>query len=97
MPHSSTHQHAGAYGANLASLITLTFLLCMLVTPLNAHAKKHKTQKASTHQTSASKGAGKTTYRPSPSEESRAERERRLFRECRGMPNAGACRGFTQR
>ena len=42
-------------------------------------------------------GAGKTTYRPSPSEESRAERERRLFRECRGMPNAGACRGFTQR
>lgn len=43
------------------------------------------------------KGAGKSTYRPSSSEETRAERERRLYRECRGMPNAGACKGFTQR
>ena len=29
------------------------------------------------------------------SEESTAERERRLKRECRGRPNAGACLGFA--
>ncbi len=30
---------------------------------------------------------------PSPSEESTAQRDRRLARECRGLPNAGACLG----
>lgn len=32
---------------------------------------------------------------PSPSEESSAQRDRRLARECRGLPNAGACLGRT--
>lgn len=32
---------------------------------------------------------------PSPSEESSAQRERRLTRECRGLPNAGACLGYA--
>ena len=39
---------------------------------------------------------GKVTFHKSSSEESRAERERRLKRECRGRPNAGACLGFTR-
>jgi hypothetical protein len=30
------------------------------------------------------------------STESTAERDRRLMRECRGMPNAGACLGYTR-
>lgn len=29
--------------------------------------------------------------------ETAAERDRRLYRECKGLPNAGACRGYTQR
>lgn len=29
------------------------------------------------------------------SAESKSERERRLLRECRGRPNAGACEGFA--
>jgi len=33
---------------------------------------------------------------PSGSEESRADRDRRLSRECRGRANAGACLGYTQ-
>lgn len=37
----------------------------------------------------------KTRYIKSPSEETRAERERRLKRECKGRPNAGACLGFA--
>lgn len=32
---------------------------------------------------------------PSPSEESSAQRDRRLARECRGLPNAGVCLGYT--
>lgn len=32
----------------------------------------------------------------SSSEETRAERDRRLSRECRGRPNAGACLGYAQ-
>ena len=31
----------------------------------------------------------------SPSEERPAERERRLKRECKGRPNAGACLGYA--
>lgn len=42
-----------------------------------------------------SPGRGKPAAPPS-SEESRADRERRLSRECRGRANAGACLGFAQ-
>lgn len=31
----------------------------------------------------------------SSSEESAAERDRRLYRECQGRPNSGACAGYT--
>lgn len=32
---------------------------------------------------------------PSPSAESAQQRDRRLARECRGLPNAGACLGYA--
>lgn len=32
---------------------------------------------------------------PAPSQESPAERDRRLRRECKGRPNGGACLGYT--
>ena len=32
-----------------------------------------------------------------PSEETTAQRDRRLTRECKGRPNAGACLGYAQR
>lgn len=31
------------------------------------------------------------------SEETTAERDRRLYRECQGRPNSGACAGYTQK
>lgn len=37
----------------------------------------------------------KVTYQRSTSEESPAARERRLKRECKGRPNAGACLGYS--
>lgn len=33
----------------------------------------------------------------SNSEESAAERDRRLYRECKGRPNSGACAGYTSK
>ena len=41
--------------------------------------------------------AVKVKHQQNNSQESTAERDRRLYRECKGMPNAGACRGYTQR
>ncbi len=32
---------------------------------------------------------------PNSSQESARERERRLLRECKGRPNAGACSGYA--
>jgi hypothetical protein len=43
------------------------------------------------------KGSVKVKHQRSPSEESTAERDRRLYRECRGLPNAGACLAYTRR
>jgi hypothetical protein len=41
------------------------------------------------------RGARPAVQRTS-SDESSAERDRRLARECRGLPNAGACLGYTR-
>lgn len=35
-------------------------------------------------------------FLPGPSEETPAARARRLKRECKGRPNAGACLGYTR-
>ena len=43
------------------------------------------------------KGSVKVKHQRSASEESTAERDRRLYRECKGLPNAGACLGYTRR
>jgi hypothetical protein len=43
----------------------------------------------------ARKLPSKVTFHKAPSEESAAAREKRLKRECKGRPNAGACLGFA--
>ncbi|MBL0920141.1 MAG: hypothetical protein IBJ14_15665 [Hydrogenophaga sp.] len=45
----------------------------------------------------ARKPPAKVTFHKAPSEESAAAREKRLKRECKGRPNAGACLGHTSR
>lgn len=53
-----------------------------------------KTIKHSHKQNAANKsGASKPQ---SSAEETSAERDRRLYRECKGMHNAGACLGYTR-
>ncbi len=44
-----------------------------------------KTKKAKAPKPPSDKGSG----------ENRAERDKRLLRECRGKPNSGACEGFA--
>lgn len=37
-----------------------------------------------------------TRVTKAPGEETAGQRERRLLRECKGRPNAGACLGYTR-
>lgn len=97
MPSPSCALQMPSSSARLASLVAIGLLWCALTVPQEAHAKKRTSHKATAGQTSPNgsvKVKGNATR--SPSEESRAERERRLYRECRGMHNAGACKGFTR-
>lgn len=41
------------------------------------------------------KRLGSVRFIRSSSEETQAQRTKRLKRECKGLPNAGACRGMT--
>ena len=41
--------------------------------------------------------APKNKTEKNDSSESQAERDKRLYRECQGLPNAGACSGYTRR
>ncbi len=43
----------------------------------------------------APKKAAAPKFIPNSSHESARERERRLLRECKGRPNAGACAGYA--
>lgn len=53
--------------------------------PAAASQPRHKVKAPRLPQTPSPQGLG----------ESRAEREQRLRRECRGKPNAGACEGYA--
>lgn len=45
--------------------------------------------------TGSQKKAVTPKFIPSSTQESARERERRLLRECKGRPNAGACAGYA--
>lgn len=71
----------------------IAFGLCMAgpggaasnASPTETGAPAPKTRKAKAPKPPADKGYG----------ENRAERDKRLLRECRGKPNAGACEGYA--
>ena len=85
-------QHGAPPHDIVAAMPTLTYryalcllLVCSLAMPHTALAKKKH------------RGGGSAQTQRSSSEETKAERERRLTRECKGMPNAGACLGYVHR
>ena len=53
-----------------------------------AQASAEKPYKSPTHRAKRAKGGG-------GGGETTAERDRRLSRECKGLPNAGACLGYA--
>ncbi|PIF27039.1 hypothetical protein CLU88_1923 [Acidovorax sp. 56] len=94
-----TAPHSGPWNKRLWLAVTTGAIgLCILVSPSYALTKGSAGDKTTANNTTISKkNTGKVTHQRSPSEESRAERDRRLYRECKGMPNAGACLGYTRR
>lgn len=79
-----------------AALLSACLSVALLGASGAANAERTKPAPA-TSQEVKKKGSVKIKHQRSASEESTAERERRLYRECKGRPNAGACLGFTQR
>ena len=75
---------------NAIAVLCAAALLC-----LGADAAETKVKKRGAQTTHASKDkkAGRIRFEKG-SGETRAERDRRLQRECKGMPNAGACLGY---
>ena len=76
-----------------ASLPLTLLLACTLV--LAAPASPAATQDASGTTKPKKKAASTPKIIPSGSEERPRDRERRLLRECKGRPNAGACSGYA--
>ena len=69
--------------------LTASLLLCsVLATDSFAASRKHSKDQS---------GKVRIQNIRNNSEESTAERDRRLYRECQGRPNSGACAGYTQR
>ena len=88
-----------AIGTKVATHI-LPWMFTLFIALLPHHAVHASSDKAAGNKHSETTQAKKTTkvkQARSPSEESKAERDRRLYRECRGRPNAGACLGYTQK
>ena len=81
---------------------TAPLLLCMLALCLGLHpGASHATTKNATQgahgEVSKKKKSTKVKQERSSSEESRSDRDRRLYRECKGRVNAGACLGYTSK
>ncbi len=71
--------------------------LCLQATH-TAHAAPAKQEASSNPARPAKKSRSvKIKHQQNHSGESSPERDRRLYRECQGLPNAGACLGYTRR
>lgn len=83
----------------LLQIATGTMALYLLVaTPWQlANAKQPPRANEPATQSTKKSRSVKIKHQQNHSGESSAERDRRLYRECRGLPNAGACLGYTRR
>ena len=79
-----------------APFLAASIALGLIAAPSAALAKRTSDKPATTNAPAKKKGVNKVTYQRSSSEETTAERDRRMYRECKGMHNAGACRGYTR-
>lgn len=88
--HHTTSIAPTARRSLLSALLCACIALSLFGTVSEAHAARKKTKQST---------SAKTKVKPhrSPFEETTAERDRRMYRECWGRPNAGACLGYTRR
>lgn len=70
-------------------------MTCLLITTQSAEAASKKRNPAAGSKSTIKKT--KVIYQKSASEETRAEHDKRMFRECKGRHNAGACAGYTHK
>ena len=94
--HNPRTQGTGGTGA--AAILCACIALGLLAPSPSAQAAPQKGAAETGASTpTKKKGSIKVKHQRSPSEESTAERDRRLYRECKELPNAGACLGYTRR
>ena len=80
-----------------ATILCACMALGLLISSHGAHAAPQKNAAdTAASATAQKKGSVKVKHQRSSSEESTSERDRRLYRECKGLPNAGACLGYTR-
>ena len=70
-------------------------LACALSGATPGHAASPAVKAEAVAETPKKKKGAAPKFIPSASQENTKERERRLLRECKGRPNAGACAGYA--
>ncbi|OYD52178.1 hypothetical protein CBY09_01430 [Acidovorax kalamii] len=88
--------HTRACPAKQHSQISTTFFVLLLAICLGSPKTVLAKRKNSPQTATAPAKQVKVKHLRSPSEESPAARDRRLHRECKGRPNAGACLGYAK-
>jgi len=82
----------------LRALLCAGIALHLIAHPGSLWARGKSSSTSTSEATPAKKkGVSKVTYQRSTSEETPAQRDKRMYRECKGMHNAGACRGYTRK
>ena len=93
--HSSPSSRYRIYALQMAIALTAAGAMALPTVALGADTASKSARQATTQPTKK-KGGLKIKHQRSPSEETSVERDRRLTRECKGAPNAGACLGYTR-
>lgn len=96
MPYTTASTIPSARRSLLTALLCACMALCVFSAAPDAHAARKKTTQSDSVP-AQKKGSVKVKQHRSPSQETTAERDRRMYRECWGRPNAGACLGYTRR
>ncbi|GAB2835510.1 hypothetical protein GCM10027276_42410 [Comamonas piscis] len=77
------------------SFSILALVLASIALPPGDAWAARKKKKTEATQTTSKPAKVKIKRQRSSSAETKAERDRRLLRECKGLPNAGACLGYA--
>ena len=85
---------------NLPAILAISIIgLAIPPNLATARAAENPSQEAPKNRKTHNKRSQQIRVQPSQnnSAETPAQRDRRLYRECRGLPNSGACAGYTYR